>query len=166
MVQEGLNLGILGHSIVLEAIRLGKRVTRLVRTKSGQTFMPTSTPVFNTDGSIRLVLSHPRRKEHIDHFLSALMAGASRRKSSILHRFAPQYLILAEHPLKGCGPSLNAPPCNASFSPDTVSSAPYIGDVLGGDASFGQEQHYPLKHDIHPNMLPTKLKRTSGKEAH
>lgn len=162
MVQEGLNLGILGHSTVLEAIRLGKRVTRLVRTKNGQTFMPTSTPVFNTDGSIRLVLSHPRRKEHIDHFLSALMAGHPAEKIP----FCTAVSYLGGASIKRMGPSLNAPPCNASFSPDTVSSAPYIGDVLGGDASFGQEQHYPLKHDIHPNMLPTKLKRTSGKEAH
>lgn len=162
MVQEGLNLGILGHSTVLEAIRLGKRVTRLVRTKSGQTFMPTSTPVFNTDGSIRLVLSHLRRKEHIDHFLSALMAGHPAEKVP----FCTAVSYLGGASIKRMRPIAESPPCNASFSPDTVSSAPYIGDVLGGDASFGQEQHYPLKHDIHPNMLPTKLERTSGKEAH
>lgn len=92
MVQEGLNLGILGHSTVLEAIRLGKRVTRLVRTKSGQTFMPTSTPVFNTDGSIRLVFSHPRRKEHIDHFLSALMAGHPAEKVPFCAALHPSIL--------------------------------------------------------------------------
>lgn len=165
MVQEGLNLGILGHSTVLEAIRLGKRVTRLVRTKSGQTFMPTSTPVFNTDGSIRLVSAiRDGRSISIIFFLPS-WRGIPQKKFHFAPRCTPvSYLGGAS--IKRIGPSLKAPPCNASFSPDTVSSAPYIGDVLGGDASFGQERHYPLKHDIHPNMLPTKLKRTSGNEAH
>ncbi|WP_294626005.1 sigma 54-interacting transcriptional regulator, partial [uncultured Bilophila sp.] len=97
MVQECLELGILDHSTVLEAIRLGKRVTGLVRTKSGQAFMTTSTPIFNKDGSIRLVLSHSRRKDHIDHFLSALMAEHSAEK--VQFRTAVSYL--GEASIKG-----------------------------------------------------------------
>lgn len=124
---------------------------------------------------------HPRfqhRWFHPSGFKPSATEGAYRSFSFCPHgggipqkkfHFAPlctPVSYLGGASIKRIGPSLKAPPCNASFSPDTVSSAPYIGDVLGGDASFGQERHYPLKHDIHPNMLPTKLKRTSGNEAH
>lgn len=80
-IQECVDLGILDHSLTIEAIRQRKRITGLVRTSSGQSFMTTSTPILDKEGNVRLVLSNSRKKDNIDDFLANLVAAHREEKT-------------------------------------------------------------------------------------
>jgi PAS domain S-box-containing protein len=71
-IRDLLKKGIYTHSTALEALEKRTMVTGLVRTWHGINLMSTSSPLFDENGNITMVITNSRDKDLVDKFIATL----------------------------------------------------------------------------------------------
>ena len=141
-IQECLRAGTLDHSVTLESIRLKKRVTGLIRTWSGQYFMTTSTPLMDSEGTVRLVLCSSRNKDHVDRFHSTVLEANRIEKD----RFRSAVSYLGELTVMGRRMVAESPAMKRILSLARTVAGTDSTVLLSGESGTGKDM---LAHFIH-----------------
>ena len=134
-VQWCLEQGLYEQSTTLEAIRRRKRVTGLVRSKIGFTLLATSTPLFDENGAIRMVITNSYERSYMDKALNSIVQAERRQRDK--YRNAASYL--GEMSLKGTRPIAQSPAMRDIL--DTAKTVAASGStvLLTGESGTGKD---------------------------
>ena len=103
-VKELLKRGVYDRSTALEAVTRRMMITGLVRTSRGINLMSTSTPLFDEEGNVTMVVTNSRDKDLVDKFIATLeqeRALATRYKQAVEYLGRPgiaEKQIVADSP--------------------------------------------------------------------
>src|SRR5665647_715936 len=82
-IMDLVNRGIYDKSIALEATKTGKIITGVVSTASGIQLMSTSTPIFDKEGNIELVITTSRAIISIERFWKTFVEKRKTTKTNV-----------------------------------------------------------------------------------